>query len=187
MFAKRGVADLAKEFLTTYVISNINAVAGGLNAVVGVLKRQIDIAIFYSVTDVTSGLASDNVCETVYHELTYAALINKAGVSWYQEFVNAELYEIVANITSGYSPYGNGTNPTTSPIIALGESWAYHGGQYFADKRYRLNSSNYVPAQTGGFVSNLPPFSSHQLCLENFNPNYSADPLDGFLKDYFMI
>lgn len=64
----------------------------------------------------------------------------------------------------------------TTPIIALGESWAYHNGHYFADKRYRLNSCNYVVNQQGYFVSNAPPFSSHQIFLEKYNPTLRSDP-----------
>ncbi|MEO9020949.1 MAG: hypothetical protein ABI237_13150 [Ginsengibacter sp.] len=75
--------------------------------------------------------------ELFYHEITHCTHYAALGNSWYTTFVNAELFEIgyTSFIDPAAEPYGRGTDATYSPIIALGESWAYHIGHYFTDKR----------------------------------------------------
>jgi hypothetical protein len=114
--------------------------------------------------------------ELFYHELTHAAHYQALGNNWYTTFVNAELFEIVSNLFSGYKPYGDGSN-SQSAIIALGEGWAYHIGHYFTDKRYTNSSSDWAD-QGIGYKNNDPIFglSSHLNLLENFSPYRTGDP-----------
>jgi len=91
--------------------------------------------------------------------------------------VNAEISEIIANLTSSYNPYGDGKSTSNSPIIALGESWAYYMGHTVADFTYGLNSSTSYEQQTT-FSNNYPvdKASSHLNLLESFDPKKTTDP-----------
>jgi len=42
--------------------------------------------------------------------------------------------ELGVNFNSAFSPYGHGNN-SNSPIIALGESWAYHMGHFLTSRK----------------------------------------------------
>ena len=87
-----------------------------------------------------------------------------------------ELFEIVSNMSSGYTPYGNGAN-SQSAIVALGESWAYHIGHYLTNTRYSNFSSDWTD-QGIGYKNNdpIPGLSSHLNLLENFSPYRTGDP-----------
>lgn len=80
--------------------------------------------------------------DNTYHELTHSAHYAALGSSWYGGFVNAEISEIEQTFLfdNGYLPYGRG-DKAASPVIALGEGWAYYMGHYLADKTYGFNSS----------------------------------------------
>ena len=110
--------------------------------------------------------------ETVFHELTHAAHHNKVGNVWWDDFVKAEINQM----TTGNSPYGFGNAGATSQIIALGESWAYHMGQFLSDRKYGLISSE---TDNGQFLyqNNNPitGLSSHLNALEDFGPNRTFD------------
>lgn len=75
-----------------------------------------------------------------------------------------------------FNPYGTGTT-SNSPIIALGESWAYHMGHFLSDQQYLLQSSQVIE-QGIGYTNNNPVngLSSHLNLLEDFNPNRTNDP-----------
>jgi hypothetical protein len=49
--------------------------------------------------------------------------------------IKAEIEEITINIGAAASPYGTGTT-SNSPIIALGEGWAYHMGHFLTNIKY---------------------------------------------------
>ena len=174
MFAKRVINNISTAFATSYLSPLVAAV-------IAVVKSQLDMVIGYKYTtgsslDITQ-LLSDRIKETTYHELTHSAHYASLGNTWYTTFVTAEEYEIVANLSSGYSPYGDGTNSTFSPIIALGESWAYYMGHYLANKRYGSNSS--TQNEQGIYYYNgypLSGFSSHLNLLEDFSPYRLPDP-----------
>ena len=63
--------------------------------------------------------------------------MSQVGDTWYTNFVNAELNETAAHpgANDQFNPYGNGQT-SNSPIIALGEAWAYHMGHFLANQRY---------------------------------------------------
>lgn len=87
--------------------------------------NSVDVTIGYNTFDVTS--RNDRMAELCYHEFTHAAYYNKVGNNLYGDFVQAEINELISNFGNQFSPYGPG-NTGNSPIIALGESWAYHMG-----------------------------------------------------------
>lgn len=172
MFAKRASDDLPTEFETWYMGAPVQIIA----SVIFTLKHQVDIVGSYNFGG-AAYLVSDNMKELFYHELTHAAHYQALGDNWYTTFVNSELFEVISNISSGYSPYGNGSNSQSS-IVALGEGWAYHIGHYFTDKRYGNSSSDlYDNGQQEGYYNGSPTagLSSHLNLLENFNPNSATD------------
>mgnify|MGYP001794776867 CR=1 FL=1 len=59
-------------------------------------------------------LTGDQVKENVYHELTHVAHYAALGNVWYSKFVTAEEVEIVSNLSSGFSPYGDGSNSSSA-------------------------------------------------------------------------
>ncbi len=172
MFAKRASDDLPAEFLTWYMSPPVQIIA----SVIFTLKHQVDIVGSYHFGDATADLVSDNMKELIYHELTHAAQYQALGDNWYTTFVNSELFEVISNISSGYSPYGDGSN-SQSAITALGEGWAYHIGHYFTDERYGNTSSDWAD-QGIGYKNNDPivGLSSHLNLLENFSPYRTSDP-----------
>jgi len=134
----------------------------------------VDIAIDYHNEDLTR-FKSDWLKETVYHELSHGSQYTKMGNTWYLNFVSAELAEIYNYPSGSLNPYGPG-NDVNSPIIALGEAWAYHMGHFLADQSYGLQSSE--ACDQFCFDNNFPvsDWSSYMNALENFDPNYSSDP-----------
>jgi hypothetical protein len=179
LFAKRQVFSLSTQF----VLAHLSSVASIVYNIIAIVKGQFDMIIGYRYINRTSKiqdinqLLSDRIKETTFHELTHAAHYLALGNLWYTSFVNAEEYEIISNLSSGYIPYGDGTNSTYSPIIALGESWAEYIGQYLADKKYGQTSSEDYFSFGGGDFSNNNPinlFSSHLNVLENFDPTSTA-------------
>lgn len=64
-----------------------------------------------------------------------------------------------------------------SNIIALGESWAEHIGQFFNDLRYGVVNSSIKVAQGNSYFNNFPvvDLSSHLNLLEDYNPNLITD------------
>ena len=81
-----------------------------------------------------------------------------------------------------YNPYGTGTT-SHSPIIALGEGWAYHMGHFLSDQQYGVNgscTSEQIDAFGFGiaFCPNPPAFTDRPQInvLEFFDPNLTTDP-----------
>jgi hypothetical protein len=179
MFAKRIINNISTAFATSYLSPLVAAV-------VAVVKSQLDMIIGYKYTnsnhnlDITQ-LLSDRIKATTYHELTHSAHYAALGNAWYTSFVNAEEYEDVTNLSSGYAPYGDGSSSTYSPIIALGEGWAYYMGHYLANKTYGIKASCttlQIDIHGNAINTSCPSGSSNpQLdALENFNPNLGNDP-----------
>lgn len=174
MFAKRYVNTLPVDFIRTLVLGYLNPGVGLISSVVNILKGQIDIMYNYNVENINN-LDSDDVCETIYHELCHAAHYQKLGNGWYADFVNATLAEMaLAVFDRPASPYGRG-NTVHSPIIAVGEAWAYHMGRVLADQRYGTTASQQV-IQNGAFrVGNGGGVGAHIGALESFDPNLAGD------------
>ena len=178
MFAKRFWQTLPAEFVTTFIISDLNLVAGGVTALTFVLKSEVDVTVGYNPgNNVTEN--SDGLSETMFHELTHAAHYNKVSNSWWQTFVDAELNAMV----HGPSPYGNGTTINAS-YIGLGESWAYHMGHFMADLKYGINSGSTFeqgitygngPIFEGGFQVANTGLNAHLNLLEDFDPGRTND------------
>lgn len=175
MFNKRWFSNLPQEFLFYNVVGIASPLAARIAVV---LQHEIDVTISYSSPTAFYGdLHSDHLKEQIYHELTHTAHYAALGSGWYGQFVNAEINEIISTINSSKSPYG-ASNTSDAPIIAVGESWAYYMGHYFADKRYGLFSSQPLSEQPNKpFTNNtITGVSSHINVLEGFDPHYTPDP-----------
>ena len=129
---------------------------------------------------VISQFKSDQLKELNYHEMSHASDFVKAGGAWYNSFVGAELGEILIHPspTDKFNPYGTGLT-SNSPIIALGEGWAYHMGHYLADQRYGINASCTNEGQQYSYcpdVNGTPTPHPHIDVLENYVAAYTPDP-----------
>ncbi len=96
---------------------------------------------------------------------------------------------IILKCISPNSPYGDGTS-SLSPIIALGEGWAYYMGHFMADLRYG-NRGSCQGIQDYGFsycsnTSPTSPHNSHVDALESFDPNLSGDPFKWIPKGLYQ-
>lgn len=183
MFAKRAVVNLSAE----WVGFHLSPPAAIIAAVIAVLKGQIDIVGSYNFRGGFSSITSDKMKELFYHELTHAAHYAALGNTWYTSFVNAEITEIISNVSSGYSPYGDGTN-SSSPIVALGESWAYYIGHIFSDKKYGTSAGCWseqdgLPGTT--YCNYNGTGHPHLDVEENFNPNLAADHFEWIPQGLF--
>jgi len=171
MFAKRALGA-PSDFVTNFIISDLSQVAGGLSALLLYLEAQVDITAGYNLgLGVT--VRSDRLSETMFHEQTHAAHFNKVGNTWWSDFVSAELHEM----TIGPSPYGSGNNGY-SPIIALGESWAYHIGHFATDWKYPVGTGSTFEQgfeytngdiREMGTVVAFTGLNAHLNLLEDFN------------------
>lgn len=172
MWNKRTSNILPEEFIKQLLLPRnlVGTIAGGLNALILVLKHQIDLTVGY-----LSG-TSDEIKETVYHELTHAAHYETLGNSWYGPFVEALTTEIINNSGGTYEPYGQSSGPN-SPIIALEESWAYYMGHYLADRQYGTSAGCQIEQDGGSLWCNSSGTGHPHLdVLESFNPNLPSDP-----------
>jgi hypothetical protein len=109
------------------------------------------------------------------HELSHAAHYNKVGNTWYNEFVNGVIAQMIANYNTNNSPYGTAYS-ADAPIIAVGEAWAYHMGHYMADLRYGVKASTQSEQPNTSYSPNGTNHP-HIDVLENFWP---LDPNDVF-------
>jgi hypothetical protein len=138
-------------------------------------KRNVDILYGYGRS--IGNLDADDISEVIFHELSHAQHYQKVGNDWWREFVVSELTESFNNSGTDFTPYGTG-NTVRSPIIALGESWAYHYGKILADRVYGINFSS-VQREQGINYDNGDPvagLSSHINLLEDFSPFRTNDP-----------
>jgi hypothetical protein len=178
MFAKRFVSNLPEYFLRQYML-----IKHGLypltyiNSLITILAGRVDMTIGYNGgNNVTS--RNDRMAELCYHELTHAAYYNKVGNTTYGNFVQAEINELINNFNNGFSPYGPG-NTANSPIIALGESWAYHMGHFLANRKYGAQSGRFREQGIDYFNdSPVLGLNSNLNLLEDFSPSRTADPFN---------
>jgi hypothetical protein len=79
------------------------------------------------------------------------------------------------NVVFTTSPYGTGTT-SNSPIIALGEGWAYHMGHFLTEKKYGIQSGVFIE-QSNNYSTNNPVagLNSNLNLLEDFNPLSTND------------
>jgi len=188
MWNKRWYSGLPFEVVSTFFVSQIYLPAGAVAAFTYVLKHEVDMAISYKApyNDDYSSFYSDQLKTTIYHELAHSTHYVKLSENWYATFVGAEINETVVNFFSpSKTPYGDGSNQNDSPIIALGESWAYHIGQYLADKKY--GASSVCSGEQGTCYSNgyITGLNSHQIALENFDPTFTSDPFHWIPKGLY--
>jgi hypothetical protein len=135
---------------------------------------NVDIAFGYG-GDHMIFLKTDQYCELVYHELSHASHFTKVGPSWWIQFGLDEKYN------PGAGSYGACCQPR-SGSIAVGESWAYHMGQYLANKKWGLQCTTFPEQGTKiSTLENVIYFtssggkSSKEVFLENFFPQRPLD------------
>jgi hypothetical protein len=140
----------------------------------GTLFRFIDMGIGFRTQFLW---ASNQVKDLLYHEMTHAAHLTKAGETWFSDFVAAECFTLSAEHYWGPgAPYGFGFDGDISAIISVGESWAEHVAQVFSDMRYNSVTSfkfkQNILYQNGNPV---PGLGSHLNAIEDFSPNRLND------------
>ena len=94
--------------------------------------------------------------------------------------------QIIANFNGANFPYGTATS-TDAPIIALGESWAYHMGHWLTNRKYGALSGNFRE-QDEPYSNNNPVFglNSNLNLLEDFSPLRTvADPFNWIPQGLF--
>ncbi|MBS1947980.1 MAG: hypothetical protein JST47_09455 [Bacteroidetes bacterium] len=160
---------------------NTNVPGGWVQAWAILSGVHLDMFIDYHIDNpatASQAFSSDWIKGTFYHELSHASQYVQAGSSWYNNFVNAELDEQYKYPSGQYNPYGTGGS-SNSPIIALGEAWAYHMGFYLANQKYNVENS--LKGDAEAFVqpalSDYSNIGNDGFSLENFTP---ALPNDGF-------
>lgn len=183
MLHKRFIDDLPHELIEQMLMpKNLwGSIAGGINAFLFVLKHQVDVAVSYRQG------TSDELKETMYHELTHAAHYEALGNSWYSPFVDAEVASIKRTILDDkdYNPYGRSTGPDAD-IIALGESWAYYMGHYLADRQYGTSAGCQIEQDGGSSWCNFNGTGHPHLdVLESFDPNLPTDPFQWIPQGLF--
>jgi hypothetical protein len=171
MFAKRAVYDINIPFNKEYGLNYSAAVDATISQY---LAGEVDLALDYFSEDSNgnNSMLSDHIVSITYHELSHAAHYNKVGNTTYTQFVNAEIteianYSICCNSTT--DPYGPGTD-AVSPIIALGEGWAYHMGHYMADIKYGVNGSCESEENQLNCPNSTKTAHPHIDVLETFDP-----------------
>jgi len=186
MWNKRWFSGLPQEVAFTFFVGLIYLPAAGVTAFLTVLKHEVDMGISYrGPTDDYTTFFSDDLKTTAYHELTHAAHYAALGNDWYGQFVNSEINQVINTFfNSDHSPYGDGNN-MDSPIIALGESWAYHMGQYLADRQYGAASREAHEQFTAYFNGNIPGLNCHLIALENYDPHLPNYPFNWIPKGLF--
>ena len=171
LFHKRYVVNFSNEI----ALFAISPVADLINNVVSLLKKQVDVSIGWGYGS-TAALHSDNIKTTIYHELTHTAQYANLGNSWYSSLFDAEARQIIAHLFDSNKPYGTSTS-SDAPLIALGESWAYYMGHYFADKTYSTAASCQLEQPGSSFNCNFTGTGHPHIDVEeNFNPNLGTDP-----------
>jgi hypothetical protein len=166
--------ELLSYFVNRYL--GLVIIAPAFVAVVNDIAKDI-VDVLYGYNRSLSGLDSDDISEVVFHELSHAQHYEKVGNSWWHDFVLSELTESANNTGTQFEPYGQGNN-SRSPIIALGESWAYHYGRVLTDRVYGINFSSEQFEQGILYNNNWPVagLSSHLNLLEDFDPGRMNDP-----------
>ncbi|MEJ7693184.1 hypothetical protein [Daejeonella sp.] len=183
MLHKRFIDDLPHEIIEQMLMpKNLwGSIAGGINALAFVLKHQVDMAVSYRYG------TSDELKETMYHELTHAAQYEALGNNWYHQFVDAEVNAVKRTILfdKDYNPYGRSTGPDAA-VIALGESWAYYMGHYLADRQYGTSAGCQIEQDGGSLWCNSSGTGHPHLdVLEAFNPNLQSDPFQWIPQGLF--
>lgn len=178
MFAKRFIANLPDLFIRQVIVSAlVPPIFQSVALLAEVLVSRVDMVIGYQSAKGSFFRAkSAKLSETAYHELTHAGHYAKVGDAWYGNFVSAEINQIIANFGGQNSPYGPATS-ADAPIIALGESWAYHMEHFLTNARYGAQSPLFIE-QGQPYTNNNPVgmLSSNYNLLEDFSPIRNNDP-----------
>lgn len=197
MFVQRGplIPELHRVYFFRKFIANPavgNFFELQLSFIPNNLSRLVDIV--YGYNRVIELLDSDDISETLFHELTHAGHYAKVGDNWWHDFVSAELIEGANNDGTQWDIYGQG-NTERSAIIALAESWAFHYGRILADNKYGILSSRQFEQgfeyrngsiwQFGSQVA-ITGLNAHLNLLEDFSPARLNDPYSWIPQGMFL-
>ena len=102
-----------------------------------------DVIINYNINSLEN---SNEICETVFHELAHASHFKKVGPVFWDNYIN---YIVT------YGSYGDGKG-VDAGLCAMSESWGFHMGWYLDRKKYGSSvivtesiNEKYKPMQTG--------------------------------------
>ena len=91
--------------------------------------------------------SSNELNETVFHELAHASHFNKVGAGFWDNYINYMVNE---------GSYGDG-NGKDADLVAISETWGFHMGWHLCRTKYPTNpivtlagEENFVPGQKGG-------------------------------------
>ncbi len=143
-----------------------------------------DIRLGYGQGDIAgvntaAFLTTDRYCELVYHELSHASHYKKEGAGYWTQLGVAEYLNPMLYPNSDGVPYGS-TNTQYSPIITVGEGWAYHMGRYLTDKKWGYNA---VPFTEQGVIDKHPECDGSPEIRCYYNSNNRSGSIN-FLETY---
>ena len=153
------------------------AAAGGMVAVLNILKNQTDVIIGYAATnsDYDCRLTSASIKSIAYHELGHASHFAQAGCDYWQAYrarITGEL------ISSGFAdPYGDGTE-TNAGVVAVGEMWGNHCEKLFSERHYANPLRETFSILQGIYVNDGSPIFNYAgfntFRLGGLNANFAA-------------
>jgi hypothetical protein len=171
----------AQNAFVLYYVATANYIGTAVTLIANTLKNQMDVIIGYASADYDCQMTSSYLKSVVYHELGHAQHFTQAGCSNWTAERNAVVAEL---INSGFSdPYGDGTNTTRAPIIAVAEMWGNHCEKIYAERHF----ANGGAAAAANFISRMqgiqyfnntaitPNLNANIWSLERFNPTLASD------------
>ena len=186
MFAKCHTSLISAGWVSTFIS---NPVVTSIALSVSILKNEVDMSISYlpGNSDYNCSLTSPRLKSIVYHELGHAQHYGAVGCNFWTDYRNAIITEISKTNQAEFSPYGNGSDAGTAPILAIGEMWGNHCQYIYTNRRYG-NGGNYAAFRAGmqaiGFPNiaadplatpPTPAINAYLWAIENFNPNAFGD------------
>ncbi len=102
-----------------------------------------DVIINYNINSLDN---SNEICETVFHELAHTSHFKKVGATYWNDYIN---YIVT------YGSYGDGSG-VGSGLCAISEAWGFHMGWYFARKKYGTSADVSLSLIEGFVPKNIP-------------------------------
>jgi hypothetical protein len=165
-----------------YYIAKQNIIGAGITSLLSILKNRMDVIIGYSSSDVNCRMTSVLLKSIVYHELGHAQHFTQAGCGYWTNQRNAVVTELSKFNQPQFHPYGNGTDASTAPILALGEMWGNHSEKIYAEQYFGNGgaaAAQFISLMQGAQYSNnttiTPNLNANFWSLESFDPNLLSD------------
>lgn len=134
-----GAAPMLRRTLYSITTTKVSALLTAWK--LGVPARVLWIVVRFIIPDViikaNASQGTDGVYETTFHELAHASHYKKVGNSYWRKFID----KIIDNwlFHRSTSPYGSGRG-NNHELVALGEAWAYHVGQFLTIQEFGSNN-----------------------------------------------